>query len=118
MCSNGVMSETDFQLAIEQFYRVSLKLRDEWQQDDIPPEVIVIVISRLLKRYSKAKGTSLFTSAATNQRGFPKGRSREAQVRFPEYQDGDRVPVKVSVVQMEKVNDQMGRVGVFEEMTF
>src|SRR6218665_89521 len=30
---------------------------------------IVIVISEFLKRYSKAKRTSLFTSAATNQRG-------------------------------------------------
>jgi len=29
----------------------------------------VIVISKLLKRYSKAKRTSLFTSAATNQMG-------------------------------------------------
>src|SRR6218665_3384753 len=50
--------------------------------------VIVIVISKLLKRYSKAQGTSLFTSAATNQRGVSKGGSREAQVRIPEYQEG------------------------------
>jgi len=33
-------------------------------------------------------GTSLFTSAVTNQRGLSKGESREAQVRFPEYQEG------------------------------
>src|SRR6218665_215843 len=76
------------------------------------PNLIVIVISKLLKRYviktQAPLGTSLFTSAATNQRGFPKGESREAQVRFPEYQEGDRVAVKVGVVQVEKVNDQMG----------
>jgi len=53
---------------------------------------IVIVISKLigLKRYLEAKRhqfTSLFMSAATNQRGFPGGWSREAQVRFPEYQE-------------------------------
>jgi len=46
----------------------------------------VIIISKFLKRYSQAKRTSLFTSAATNQRGVSKGGSREAQVRFPEYQ--------------------------------
>ena len=46
---------------------------------------------KISKRYSKAisaPGTSLFTSAATNQRGVDKGGSREAQVRFPEYQEG------------------------------
>ena len=52
-------------------------------------QVIIILISRFLKRYLKAKrtiGTGLFTSAATNQRGgVYKGGSREAQVRFPEY---------------------------------
>src|SRR6218665_334184 len=34
------------------------------------------------------QGTSLLTSAATNQRGVSKGRSRETQVQFPEYQEG------------------------------
>ena len=43
--------------------------------------VVVIVISRCLKRQS----TSLFTSAATIQRGMSKGLSREAQVRYLEY---------------------------------
>jgi len=50
--------------------------------------VSVIVISKFLMRYLKAhQGTSLFTSASTNQREiFQEGaRSREAQVRFPEY---------------------------------
>src|SRR6218665_2511614 len=33
---------------------------------------------------SQAQGTSLFTSAASNQRGFPKNSPWEAQVRLPE----------------------------------
>src|SRR6218665_131757 len=33
---------------------------------------------------SQAQGTSLFTSAVSNQRGFPKNSPWEAQVRFPE----------------------------------
>src|SRR6218665_2569798 len=33
---------------------------------------------------SQAQGTSLFTSAASNQRGFPKNSPWDAQVRFPE----------------------------------
>src|SRR6218665_4151350 len=33
---------------------------------------------------SQAQGTSLFTSAASNQRDFPKNSPWEAQVRFPE----------------------------------
>src|SRR6218665_3368302 len=44
--------------------------------------VIVIVISKLLKRYSKAQGTSLFTSAATNQREFPKGGQEKLRSNF------------------------------------
>src|SRR6218665_2577308 len=33
---------------------------------------------------SQAQGTRLFTSTASNQRGFPKNSPWEAQVRFPE----------------------------------
>src|SRR6218665_3609221 len=44
--------------------------------------VIVIVISKLLKRYSKAKRTSLFTSAATNQRGVSKGGQEKLRSDF------------------------------------
>src|SRR6218665_3109310 len=33
---------------------------------------------------SQAQGTSLFTSAASNQRGFPKNSPWEGRVRFPE----------------------------------
>src|SRR6218665_1204853 len=39
--------------------------------------------SKALLKSQAHQGTSLFTSAATNQRGW----SREAQVRFPEYQE-------------------------------
>src|SRR6218665_2841109 len=45
-------------------------------------------ISKVLLKSKAHQGTSLFTSAATNQKGFSKGGSREAQVRFPEYQEG------------------------------
>ena len=55
-------------------------------------------IFKALLKSQAHQGTSLFTSVATNQRGFSK---REAQVL------GDRVAVKVGVVQVEKVNDQM-----------
>src|SRR6218665_2870901 len=44
--------------------------------------------SKALLKSKAHQGTSLFTSAATNQRGVSKGGSREAQVRIPEYQEG------------------------------
>ena len=44
--------------------------------------------SKALLNSQAHQGTSLFTSAATNQRGVSKGGSREAQVRIPEYQEG------------------------------
>src|SRR6218665_2374540 len=40
--------------------------------------------SKALLKSRAHQGTSLFTSAATNERGFSKGGSREAQVQFPE----------------------------------
>ena len=66
-----------------------------------------IVISRFLKRYLKAKSTSLFTRAATNQREVFQRRPREAQVRFPEYHERTEELFKVGVVQMGRVNDQV-----------
>src|SRR6218665_2626303 len=51
---------------------------------------IVIVISKLLKRYSKAKRTRAPAYSRALRRikgGFQRG-SREAQVRIPEYQEG------------------------------
>src|SRR6218665_1178452 len=53
--------------------------------------VIVIVISKFLKRYSKAKRTRAPAYSRALRRikgGFPKSGSREAHVRFPEYQEG------------------------------
>jgi len=53
--------------------------------------VIVIVISKLLKRYSKAKRTRApaYSRALRQIKGdFSKGWSREAQVLFPEGQLG------------------------------
>ena len=72
--------------------------------------VIVIVISKFLKRYSKAKRTRApaYSRALRRiKRGFPKGvkRSSGPVSRIP---GEDRVAVKVSDVQVEKVNDQMG----------
>ena len=42
-------------------------------------------ISKALLKSEAHQGTSLFTSAATNQRGVFKEGSREAQVRFHDY---------------------------------
>jgi|SRR6218665_223541 len=50
--------------------------------------VIVISRSKALLKSQEHQGTSLFTSAATNQRGVFQRGSREAQVRFPEGQEG------------------------------
>src|SRR6218665_1628764 len=71
-----------------------------WQQSCTSPtthagvqaiSICVIVISKLLKRYSKAKRTRApaYSRALRGIKGgFPKGGSREAQVRIPEYQEG------------------------------
>ena len=50
----------------------------------------VIVISRFLKRYSKAKRTRApaYSRALRRIKGVSKGGSKEAQVRFSEYQKG------------------------------
>jgi len=54
--------------------------------------LIIIAISRFLKRYLKAKRTRVPANSRALRQikrgGFPKGGSREAQVRFPEYQEG------------------------------
>ena len=69
-------------------------------------EIIVIVISKLLKRYSKAKRTrhQIIHERCDESKGvFQRGvkRSSGPISRIP---GGDRVGVKVGVVQMEKVN--------------
>ena len=73
--------------------------------------VIVIVNSRFLKSYLKAKRSRApaYSRALRRIKGFSKWWSREAQVQFLEGQEGDRVAVKVGVVQMGGVNDQMGQ---------
>ena len=79
--------------------------------------VIVIVIAKLLKRYSKAKRNRAPAYSRALRRikgGLSKGRSiYRSSGPISRIPGGDRVVVKVSVVQVEKV-----RVGVFEEMTF
>ena len=59
--------------------------------------LFVIVISEFLKRYSKAKGTSLFTSAATNQRGFSKGGQKKLRSDFQSTGRGKSIAV-ISVI--------------------
>ena len=66
--------------------------------------------SKALLKSQAHQGTSLFTSATTNQRGgFSKWvvkRSSGPIFRIP---GGDRVAVKVGIVQVEKVNDKIVR---------
>ena len=71
--------------------------------------VTVTQISKALLKSQAHQGTSLFMSAATNQMGaFQKGvkRSSGPISRIPR---GDRVAVKVGIVQVEKV-DQSRRI--------
>src|SRR6218665_1897589 len=74
-------------------YRVSIRRKHRALFHRMPAIlgiVIVIVISELLKRYSKTKRTRAPAySRALRQikGGFQRG-SREAQVRIPEYQEG------------------------------
>src|SRR6218665_2424388 len=69
--------------------------------------LFVIVISRFLKRYLIAKRTrvhQLIHERCDESKGVPKGgveRSSSPITRIP---GGDRVAVKVDVIQMEKVN--------------
>ena len=54
-------------------------------------------ISKALHKSQAHEGTSLFTSAATNQRGFPKRGSREARGPISRVPGGDRVAVRAGV---------------------
>jgi len=63
--------------------------------------------SKALLKSQEHQGTSLFTSAATNQRGVSKGGVKRSSGPISRIPGGDRVAVKVGVVQVEKVNDQM-----------
>src|SRR6218665_3793646 len=73
--------------------------------------VIVIVISKLLKRYSKAKRTRAPAYSRALRRikgGFPMGvkRSSGPNSRVP---GGDRIAVRVGVVEIGRGNDQKGQ---------
>ena len=73
--------------------------------------VIVIVISKLLKRYSKAKRTRApaYSRALRRIKGVSKGgvkRSSGPNSRVP---GGDRVAVRVGVVEMGRGNDNSNR---------
>ena len=74
--------------------------------------VLVIVILRFLKRYSKAKSTraSAYSRALRQIKGvFSKGGQEKLRFDFQNTRRGQSIPVKVGVVQVEKVNDQMGQ---------
>ena len=82
--------------------------------------VIVIVISKLIKRYSKAKRTRApaYSRALRHIKGgFQRGvkRSSGPISRVP---GGDRVAVRVGVVEMGRGMIRRVRVGEIEEMRF
>src|SRR6218665_302190 len=60
-------------------------------------------ISKALLKSQAHQVTSLFTSAATNQRVFSKGRVKRSSGPISRIPGGDRVAFKVGVIQMEKV---------------
>ena len=64
--------------------------------------------SKALLKSQAHQGTSLFTSAATNQRVFSKRVVKRSSGPISRASEGDRVTVKVGVVQMGRVNDQIG----------
>ena len=73
--------------------------------------VIVIVISKLLKRYSKVKRTRAPAYSRAPRRikgGFPKGVKRSSGP-ISKVPGGDRVAVRVGVVEMGRGNDQKGQ---------
>src|SRR6218665_1958433 len=73
--------------------------------------LIVIVISKFLKCYSKAKCTRAPAYSRALQRikgGFPKEGQEKLRSDFQNTRRGQSIPVKVGVVQMGRVNDQMG----------
>ena len=73
--------------------------------------VIVIIISRLLKRYLKAKciRAPAYSRARRRIKGEFQRKVKRSSGPISRIPGGDRVAVKVGVVQMEKVNDQMGQ---------
>ena len=82
--------------------------------------VIVIVISKCLKRYSKAKSIRAPAYSRALQRikgGFPKGVKRSSGP-ISKVPVGDRVAVRGGVVEMGRGMIRRVRVGEIEEMRF
>ena|SRR6218665_549393 len=79
-----------------------------------------LTTSKALLKSQVHQSTSLFASTATNQRRVLQRVVKRSSSPISRGPRGDRVGVKVGVVQMKRVNDQMGqgRSTVFEEMTF
>ena len=65
--------------------------------------------SKALFKSQAHQGTSLFTSAATNERGVFQSVVKESSGPISRGPGGDRVAVKVGVVQMGRFNDHMGQ---------
>ena len=61
--------------------------------------------SKALLKSQAHQTTSLFTSTATNQRFFFQRVVKRSSGPISRRPEGDRVAVKVGVVQMERVND-------------
>jgi len=78
---------------------------------DIETIVIVIVISSLLKSYLKAKRTraKAYLRALRRTKGFFQRVVKGSSGPISRGPGGDRVTVKVGVIQMGRVNDQMGQ---------
>ena len=72
----------------------------------------VTIISKFLKRYLKAKHTRAPAYSRALQRikgGFSRRVVKRSSGPIPRIPGGNRVVVKVDVVQMKRVNDQMGQ---------
>src|SRR6218665_2852080 len=65
--------------------------------------------SKALLKSQAHQGTSLFTSAATKQRGSKGGTVKRSSGPISRIPGGDKIAFKVGAVQVEKVNDQMGQ---------
>ena len=66
-------------------------------------------IAKALLKSQAHQGTSLFASAATNQRGFPKGGQEKLRSEFQSTRRGQSIAVRVGVVEMGRGNDQKGQ---------
>ena len=73
--------------------------------------VIIILISSFLKPYLKVKRTRApaYSRALRRIKGFSLKGVKRSSGPISRIPGGDRVAVKVGVVQMGRVNDQMGQ---------